>query len=357
MKIIHCADIHLDAKMETNFDKDKAAERKRELLLTFERLVRLAQEEKVDVILICGDMFDSDKVLSKTKARIFNIIKENSNIDFIYLSGNHDEENIIKSQSENLSNLKVFKDNWTTFDYGEIAISGRIFSGSKSLYDTLNLDGSKFNIVALHGPITKYNLKNEREEVSLAKLKDKGIDYLALGHIHNFEIGQLDKRGVYCYSGCLEGRGFDECGEKGFVLLEIKNKKLEYKFIPFASRVFCEIEVDITGKEDWFEIENEVLKRIKDIDKKNIVKVLLTGKYLLSLNKQVDLLERKLKGEFFFAKVKDKSTLEVNAKDFEYDLSLKGEFIRQVLASDLSQQEKEQILIVGINALCGEALK
>ena len=33
--------------------------------------------------------------------------------------------------------------------------------------------------------------------------------------IHKYKKEKLDNRGVYCYSGCLEGRGFDECGEKG----------------------------------------------------------------------------------------------------------------------------------------------
>ena len=35
MKIIHCADIHLDSKMSANLTKEKARERKTELLTTF----------------------------------------------------------------------------------------------------------------------------------------------------------------------------------------------------------------------------------------------------------------------------------------------------------------------------------
>ena len=54
-------------------------------------------------------------------------------------------------------------------------------------------------------------------------LKNKNIDYLALGHIHGYKEAPLDGRGKYCYPGCLEGRGFDECGKKGFVLLNIEN--------------------------------------------------------------------------------------------------------------------------------------
>ena len=55
LKIIHCADLHLDSKMETNLDKEKAKERKNEILITFEKMVQYAKENDVKVIIIAGD--------------------------------------------------------------------------------------------------------------------------------------------------------------------------------------------------------------------------------------------------------------------------------------------------------------
>lgn len=353
MKIIHCADLHIDSKMETNLTADKAKIRKTELLLTFENLVDFAKNNDVDVIIIAGDMFDSARVSSKSRDRIFNTINSHKNIDFIYLSGNHDEENII-SQAQKIDNLKVFTNDWSTFNYGDIEISGVKLNSNATTYDLLQLDKEKFNIVVLHGQITKYNLKDNSEKIHLSKLKNKNIDYLALGHIHSFEIDKLDSRGVYCYSGCMEGRGFDECGEKGFVLLEIEDKKLNYQFIPFAKRTFIEFEVDISGKDDWFDIERDILDKLSVIENKNILKVILKGKYKLSLNKQIEHLESKLNDIYFFAKIKDNSTLEIDIKDFQKDLSLKGEFIREVLNSDLTDSEKEGIILTGLKALEGE---
>ncbi len=72
-------------------------------------------------------------------------------------------------------------------------------------------------------------------------LRGKYIDYLALGHIHSYKKERLDDRGVYCYSGCLEGRGFDECGEKGFVLLDITEGKIHTEFVPIAKRMLHEV--------------------------------------------------------------------------------------------------------------------
>ena len=36
------------------------------------------------------------------------------------------------------------------------------------------------------------------------------------------------------------------------------------------------------------------------------------------------------------------------------DISLKGEFVRSVLASDLSEEEKQRIIACGMRALAGE---
>ena len=54
MKIIHCADIHLDSKMSANLTKEKARERKTELLTTFQNMVTYGAEQGVAAIIICS---------------------------------------------------------------------------------------------------------------------------------------------------------------------------------------------------------------------------------------------------------------------------------------------------------------
>lgn len=354
MKFIHCSDLHLDSKMESNLSSQKARERKGEILNTFERMVKYACDNEVNGIIIAGDMFDTSRISNLTKTRVLNIITKNSEIDFLYLSGNHDESNFISQIDQLPNNLKIFGKYWTTFDYGDIKVHGAILDGNnKTIYDTLNLKAEDFNIVVLHGQIAKYNSKEDGEIINLPKLKDKNIDYLALGHIHNFIQDRLDKRGIYCYSGCLEGRGFDECGEKGFVLLEIDNKDLKTSFIPFAKRKLNEVKFDISGFDDWFDIEDEIVKMLKDFSRENLIKIELIGSYTLNLDKHLSMLEQKL-DDFYFAKIKDKSKLKVSLGDVENDISLRGEFIRGVLNSNLKEEEKEGVILIGLKALSGE---
>lgn len=357
MRIIHCADLHLDSKMETNLSAPKAKERKREILNTFERMVDYAAQNEVNAIIIAGDMFDTARITQTTKNRVLNTIKKYAQIDFLYLSGNHDESNFITLIEDVPANLKIFGKTWTSFTYPEVNITGVVLDEDNhtAVYDALHLPVDCLNLVVMHGQISQSNSQDQAEVINLNKLKNQNIDYLALGHIHSYTQGALDKRGIYCYAGCLEGRGFDECGEKGFVLLDITAGKIQSQFVSFAQRQLVELNFDITPYDDWFTIEDKIVAMVNDISPDNLLKITLQGKYKLQLDKHLGMLEQKL-DRFYFVKIKDQTTLSVSSEDVANDKSLRGEFIRQVLASNLTAQEKEQTIIVGLRALSGEDL-
>ena len=64
-----------------------------------------------------------------------------------------------------------------------------------------------------------------------------------------------------------------------------------------------------------------------------------------------------MEGRFYFLKIKDETRLKIDKETYEHDASLKGEFIRLVMASDKSDAEKEQIICCGIRALSGEEVE
>lgn len=358
MKIIHCADLHLDSKMETNLDKEKAKERKNEILITFEKMVQYAKENDVKVIIIAGDLFDKSNVTVKAKNIVKNAISYNPEIDFIYLKGNHDET-IFLDEEENLENLKTFNNQeWKKYDYENITITGIEFGGKKNyeIYNSLILEKNKINIVVMHGQESETELKDKTEIIELKQLKNKNIDYLALGHIHKYKQQKLDNRGIYCYSGCLEGRGFDECGEKGFVLLDIKENSIQTEFIPFCQRKFYEINVDITGLKENNEIEEKIKENVKNISQTSLVKIILTGEVEIGEERDLLYLTKKFEEYFYFLKIYDRTKIKIDAMKYKYDASLKGEFIRLVLAQELTDEEKDKIINTGIKALSGEEL-
>ena len=359
MKIIHCSDLHLDSKMKSNLDNNKPKERRDEILRTYQNMVEYAKKNDVKIILIAGDMFDKKDITIKAKNVVLDSICANPEIDFIYLKGNHDESGFISDLDEVPSNLKLFNNKeWTYYKYGKIVIAGIEFGrvGEYEIYNTLMLNKNDINIVTLHGQESKYEQKDKTEIINMQSLKNKNIDYLALGHIHKYKQEKIDNRGIYCYSGCLEGRGFDECGEKGFVLLDIdeENGKIETKFIPFALRTLHEIEVDISKTLTTLEAENEIDLAVKNINKQDLIKIILVGKVDINSERDILYLEKKYKSEFYFAKIYDKTVLKIDYMTYENDASLKGEFIRLVLKQNLEEEEKSKIIMTGIKALSGE---
>ena len=85
MKIIHAADIHLGSKIESKFSLEMTLKRRKEILDTFSRMVSFAKENDVKVILLAGDVFDKDKPAIKDKEFFYKTVKNNPEIDFLYL--------------------------------------------------------------------------------------------------------------------------------------------------------------------------------------------------------------------------------------------------------------------------------
>ena len=359
MKLIHCADLHLDSKIDT-LPPEKSKIRREEIVRTFERLCSYATENGVTAVIIAGDMFDTKRITKKTAGKIFTAIKNSSDTEFLYLSGNHDEETFLKEENEELpSNFKIFGKEWTSFDFGDAVVTGITLDKVNSgfVYDTLNLKEDRINVVCMHGQIYGYNTSSESAEViNLPRLKGKNIDYLALGHIHSFSCEKLDDRGVYAYSGCLDGRGFDETGVKGFVLLDIENGKIADRFVPFCSRIFYTEEFSVSEEEgSFYQFADKTVKELLErCDRNGLIKVVVKGERNADFEVDKDDLTDKLSENFFFAKVYDRTTLKISYSDYAADKSVRGEFVRLVLDSDLSDEEKTAVLSKGLNALKGE---
>lgn len=362
MKIIHCADLHLDSRMTSNLTKEQAKERKIEILRTFSHMVNYAANNDVRAILIAGDLFDTRNVSATVRNTVRDAIINHPDIDFLYLRGNHDSDNFLNKLDELPENLKLFSDRWTTYSYGGAAISGLELNPENQayVYNSLVLSNDVYNIVTLHGQAGDYRSGSHAERISLNDLKNKNINYLALGHVHSYQCEKLDARGIYCYPGCLEGRGFDECGKKGFVVLDIdeNSRSATMEFVSLSVRTLYELRVDVTG----CLTSNDVAKCIDEeiqmaaYPSGSLVKIVLTGSLGVECELNIDYLTEMFEDYFYFVKIEDDTKLSVSYSDYEKDASLKGEFIRMVMASNLPEEQKSEVIRCGIMALAGEEI-
>ncbi|MBE6798246.1 MAG: DNA repair exonuclease [Ruminococcaceae bacterium] len=351
MKFIHCADIHLDSKIEANLPTSKSRERKREILQTFLELCRFAAEQEVTAVIIAGDLFDTNTCSPVTRDAVIGEIAKAKGVDFLYLCGNHDAGRTLAEQ-EIPFNLKFFDEEWTSFRYGNVVISGATLTDDncRNIYGSLCLESDVLNIVTMHGQVSK---SMGEDLIHLGELANKNIDYLALGHEHTFKEGKLDKRGKWCYCGCLEGRGFDEYGQKGFVMLETDQNGINHAFVPTNGRQIEVIDCDISGLSDFSEILERIDCSTAAIPETAMVKVNLVGKVPAGARKDLLYFAKELNSRFYFAKVKDKTGLEINPEVYKNDVSLKGEFIRVAMESGLDPEQIDRILECGLSALIG----
>ncbi len=363
MRLIHCADLHLDSRLTSNLSKEKARERNAELLRTFERMVDYAAVNGVDAILIAGDLFDTRKISANARNIVWDAVCGHGDILFFYLQGNHDTGHFFADREEIPENLKLFDSSWRHYPIGSgrVVVSGLELSGENAAgaWHSLVLDPSRFNIVMLHGQESESGAKDSAEVIRLRDLKNKGIDHLALGHVHSFKAGRIDARGVWCYPGCLDGRGFDECGDHGFILLDVDEETgtCTRQFVPFASRRLYTVPVDISGCERPLEMAERIEAAIaeQEISGEDLIKVVLTGEVDVENEIDLDYLQKRLEPDFYFVKIADETALRVDADRFYLDESLKGEFVRTVMArEDLSEEERAAVIRYGLRAIAGE---
>ena len=352
MKIIHCADLHLDSKMESNLSAQKAKERREEIFETFAAMVDYAEKNGVRAVIIAGDMFDTKNSHIRIKNRVRDVISAAEGIDFLYLKGNHDNSDFLGG-APCPDNLKFFGQDWTHFSYGNIDIAG--CEGGENKHNSLSLDENRINIVVLHGQEASGNAHGDNI-INIPEFANRYIDYLALGHIHSYKCAKLDERGIYCYCGCLEGRGFDECGEKGFVLLDVDETGVRHEFIPFAKRMLHTVSVRLDGVMTSNELIERIGAAVSHIPQKDMVKIVLEGEIDEQTDIDIVYLGRRYEDTFYFVKIYDHTALLINYESYKNDISLKGEFIRLVNAQDIDEERKKTIILTGLRALSGREI-
>lgn len=356
MKILHCADLHLDSKMETHLSPNKAKERKAELRASFSGMFDYAKENGIEAVIIAGDLFDSDSASRATKNYVLSTFRSYLDIKIFYLPGNHDE-GLFAQDCDLPENVTVFTEEWKQKRIGNVVITGAILNeyNLHTLPSALHLPEDTVNIAVLHGQTSAYRSDcSGGQLIPLPAFKNKNIDYLALGHLHSFSRDKLDARGIYSYCGCLEGRGFDECGEKGFVVIETQTSPLTVTFLPFAKRTLHKVECDISGLQTLRDIELAITNATRSIPQRDMVEIILTGTFTEDTDKNTSDLEVFFADRFYFIKIKDNAVFQIDPHSFAGDVSLRGEFVRQVLSSDLDAATKNQVILTGLKALKGE---
>ncbi len=366
VKIIHCADWHLCAPQTARLDPRQAEERRTSLLSRFAAMIDYARDNGVRAVLLSGDLSDNGLLPHTVQDDILDRMAAVPDIRFFLISGNHDRISpaaiggcFSRGRRPIPDNLTVFGGTWETYALTEeITVTGISFDGVHAAPPPPSFAPDTYNIVMVHGAIsTADGALGVEDGIPLPLFMGKNVDYLALGHYHTLDHGPLDGRGIRCYPGCPVGRGFDECGTKGFVLLKTQGVvRRGAEFVPFADRTWHMVEVDVTDTAHGAAaLEDAVFSALGDISEDDLVRVVLCGEEAPEVRRGTAYLSRRLSERFYYAEVKDSRRTRLDPAQYRYDVSLRGEFVRRVLsASELSEEDRADILRLGLSVLDGE---
>ena len=242
VKLLHAADLHLDSAFSA-LPPEKAVQRRAEQRLVLERLTALS--EGCAAVLLAGDLFDSARVYRDTLEALRNALAACRCPVFI-APGNHDallpgSPYLENGWPENVHIFRTAEPERISLPELDIYGAGFLRAEMPAMLDGFRAaDPSRLNILVLHGdaenPASPYN------PVSPAELAASGLDYAALGHIHR--RGERRDGGTLCaWPGCLMGRGFDECGEKGALLVSAEKGACRTEFVPCGARRYERLSV------------------------------------------------------------------------------------------------------------------
>ena len=347
MKFVHIADIHMDSPFVNLSDKENLGDLKRlEQRKKIKEVIEYIKENKIDMLFIAGDLYEQQYIKKTTIEYINNLFKEIPETQIYIAPGNHDPylKNSYYSKYKWNENVKIFNSKIEKIEQNEVDIYGYGFEDfycTECGIENLEIENpEKENILIMHGTLDGANIEEKQyNSISTKMLEEKGFDYVALGHIHKTNFNKENK---IIYPGSLVSLGFDELGQHGMIVGEIKNKKLNIEFIPIKASEFVEKRIDVTeiiSKEELIEKIDSI-----EIQPNEYVKIILEGKRNFEIN-TYELY--KLIQEQKIIKIKNKTKINYNLEEIENETTLKGLFakeIKQKLDSKNLTNEQREIL-------------
>lgn len=327
IRVLHAADLHLDSPFQ-GLGREKAVQRRGEQRALLGRILQLAQERQADILLLAGDLFDSDSPYTET-ARMLEQTLSQAGMPVFLAPGNHDWYG---PQSP-----------WTRLDLGEnvhvftgediqcvplpalgVRVWGSAFTGRHRRPPLTGFeaekDGETLDIMVLHGevgvPASPYGAITEEE------LARSGMDYVALGHVHAWSGLRRAGDTFYAWPGCPEGRGFDETGEKGVILAEIEPGRVQGELVPMGGRRYEVLQVDLTESRDH---AGTVLEALGRDTARDVYRIILTGEPETPPDPAA--LRTALSDRFFALQLRDETRLRRDIWQGREVLSLRGLFL------------------------------
>lgn len=355
VKLLHVSDIHLDSPY-LDLPPEKSEERRRELRAAFIRMMQYVRDRGVNIVLICGDLFDIDYATNNTAEIIIREIKNSPDTKFVIAPGSSDRytDNPIYTSGRMPSNVYIFSDDSLgRFDFDEynVTVYGWAFLGKTHGGHVLGSrradDNTRVNIVAGYCDLDGAE-DSGRCPISPAEIQNFGADYYAFGSRHSASEFVRVGDSIYSYCGALESCSFSDPGMGGanLVAVEYADEELsvDVKRLSFGHLKHVTEVIDITGVSAVNEVVSRISRMISEkgygID--TALRVDVVGNIIPSfiLPKTFDC---ESFGLYHF-ELRDKTLPLYGTDSLKKDMTVKGELYRHLLPAILGKDEETRLI-------------
>ncbi|HLO34463.1 MAG TPA: DNA repair exonuclease [Candidatus Deferrimicrobium sp.] len=350
LRLLHTADVHLGAR-HTDLGDQAAAQRERQFA-AFEAAVDLAIAEKVDVVLIAGDLFDSNTQPRRSVERVAAELKRlvAAKIRTVLIPGTHDVYE--RSSIYRVHDLAALAGSGEGDDFVtvltpdrpsvhlaacDVIVHGQVFATKRAPHSPLRDltvaagEGATWHIGMVHGSLAIPD-RTDRDEVVFTReeIEASGLDYLALGHWHSAQQGRAGAT-TWAYAGAPEPVAVTQDGAGKVLLVELDEHNGKRK-VAIDERVvgrtrFEKIDVDASTVADQPAL---VATLGAKADPDLVLDVRLTGIRPDELDVAPDEVQEQLRGRFLKLRIRDQSIPALTEGNLPSPDTIPGAFIRNV---------------------------
>lgn len=356
MKFVHIADMHFDSPFTgLNTLENLGDIRRLEQRKVLKKVTEYCQENKIDYLLIAGDLYEHEYIRKSTIEYINQLFTEIRDTKVFIAPGNHDPY-IKNSYYQNFAwneNVSIGKNELEIFTEPEADFYVTAFTDfycNQFPIEKIEIQNpNKVNILLTH-----CDLNGSKDETGYAynpilasQINGLNFDYVAMGHIHKTNFVPNQK---VVYPGSTISFGFDELGQHGMVVGELNHHELRTEFIPLDDRIFAKYELNV----DNFWSTEDMIEKIEalKLNEKTMYEIILVG------NRQFDMNAReilKLINVKNILKIKDNTQIGYDIEKIAKENNLRGIFVRKIIQKyeneDHSQEQIKKALEIGLNIL------
>jgi DNA repair exonuclease SbcCD nuclease subunit len=289
IRFFHSADWQLGARFRQFGAKAEALRAAR--MATLRKSLEMARERSADAFLIAGDLFEDNQVEDKLVNEALGVFGEFASLPIFILPGNHDPisgpEAIWNRKAflQPPSNVRVLREPCTV-DLGDAVLLASPLAQKLSTTDpslklvelAKDVPSDRIKIGITHGALAIEGKHQPNDfPIALNAASRAGLDYLAIGHWHNW-LDEIDG-GRIVMPGTPEPDRFsnDHSGHAAFVEIDGSGKAPRVEAVPVATLTWRALHLDFLAQESSRATVNQALADLQKNAAHTVLRITFSG--------------------------------------------------------------------------------